>query len=269
MPQTEFESVALFEHRFWLQILGDHSRFILMSLAPMEVAQIQQAEHFKYIFDQLLEQARHDLKGQPLQLLTNQATYYATSLRNFKLELLQLQLQGNITIHLPPTFLNHMLNEIEEYLRILGFIAVGQVPPDCHPIHLHLLWLPDASGHAGSIADNLDQVEKRLKEKSQTFSKHFDDYHLKAIELAGYLRTNLTQFPALAQFTSDVELEIRLFTEFLEEIERLELDERILGTLSPLMPDHMAREECYYLIKLAQSSARPLPACDPTKPRVE
>ncbi|MGD8192683.1 DUF2935 domain-containing protein [Brevibacillus ginsengisoli] len=269
MPQTEFASAALFEHRFWLQILGDHSRFIFMSLTPDNVAEIQQADHFKRIFDQLLEQARQDLNEQQLQLLTNQATYYATSLRNFKLELLQKQLLGQIKTHLPPTFYNHMLNEIEEYLRILNYLSAGQVPPNCHPLHLHLLWLPDASGHAGSIAANLDLVEKRLMERSQEFSKHFDDYHLKAIELAGYLRTNLTQFPALAQFTSDVELEIRLFTEFLEEIERLELDERILGTLSPLMPDHMAREECYYLIKLAQSTAGSLPDCDPTKPRVE
>lgn len=29
-----FEKTAVFEHRFWLQILGDHARFIFNSLSP-------------------------------------------------------------------------------------------------------------------------------------------------------------------------------------------------------------------------------------------
>ncbi len=36
----------LFEHQFWLQILGDHSRFILSSLAPKEQAEIEKAYYF-------------------------------------------------------------------------------------------------------------------------------------------------------------------------------------------------------------------------------
>ena len=44
---------------------------------------------------------------------------------------------------------------------------------------------------------------------------------------------------------------------------------KVLSTLTPLMPDHMLREECYYLIKLAQSSEVRMPDCDPTRPRVE
>lgn len=269
MYKSDFASAALFEHRFWLQILGDHSRFILMSLPSTEAAEVQKAEQFKVIFDQLLEQSRQDLEDAGIVLLTQQAAHYAAEIREFKLELLQQQLLGKITMNLPPTFINHMVNEVEEYQRVLGFLKVGTIPTECHPIHYHLLWLPDASGHAGSIADKLDHVEKRWKKKSQGFSKQFDEFFLKAVELAGYLRTNLTQFPALNQFTKEVELELLLFTEFLNEIEKLELDDRILGTLSPLMPDHMAREECYYLYKLAASTHRPLPACDPAKPRIE
>ena len=47
-----------FEHEFWLQILGDHSRFILDSLAPSEKADIKLAKEFKNTFDQLLTEAR-------------------------------------------------------------------------------------------------------------------------------------------------------------------------------------------------------------------
>jgi len=36
----------------------------------------------------------------------------------------------------------------------------------------------------------------------------------------------------------------------------------------PLMADHMAREECYYLTKLSQAGAAALPGCDATAPRI-
>ena len=81
--------------------------------------------------------------------------------------------------------------------------------------------------------------------------------------MRGYLRTNLKTFPALKKFTKDVSLELKLFSHFLRELEELELTEQLLTSLSARMADHMAREECYYLLKLAQSSGLELPKCDP------
>ncbi|WHY83687.1 DUF2935 domain-containing protein [Siminovitchia fortis] len=54
-----------FEHEFWLQVLGDHSRFILESLSPSEKRDVDQAKGFKRIFDELLNEARkmNDIKG--------------------------------------------------------------------------------------------------------------------------------------------------------------------------------------------------------------
>lgn len=45
-----------------------------------------------------------------------------------------------------------------------------------------------------------------------------------------------------------------LFKTFLNELEEMEINAESLGVLSPLMADHMAREEQYYLMKLAQSN---------------
>ena len=112
----------------------------------------------------------------------------------------------------------------------------------------------DAAGHAGAISSNLDQVEKRLKEKSDQYTKHFEDFYLKAVEMAGYLRTHLSSFPELKKMNVDVTLEMTLFKHFLHELEELELSAQALGTFSPLMADHMSREECYYLMKLAEST---------------
>jgi len=59
------------------------------------------------------------------------------------------------------------------------------------------------------------------------------------------------------------------FQEFLKYIEAGILDKKILGVIAPLVPDHMFREECYYLTKLAMVSDIKEPRCDPGKPRVE
>ncbi len=75
------------------------------------------------------------------------------------------------------------------------------------------------------------------------------------------------EFPALHRFNNDVEVEMRLFEIFLRELEEMELTEKVLGTFSGLMADHMAREECYYLYKLAESTKGDFPDCDPGKPR--
>ncbi len=269
MSKANYDESALFEHRFWLQILGDHSRFIMNALSPVEMETIQVAAHFIHVFDQLLQTARQPLSHDDILILNQQAYFQTNELRNLKLNILCRQLQGDITISLPPTFLNHMVNELEEYLRILQFLLAGELPPACHPLHYHLLWLPDASGHAITIARLADPVEKKISMTGEEYSELFDAFFIKATELAGYLRSNLEQFPSLSRFNLDVELEIKLFTRFLNEIEEMELDDTLLGTMMPLMPDHMAREECYYLIKLSQVSEVTTPDCDPTKPRVE
>lgn len=156
----------------------------------------------------------------------------------------------------------------EEYEGILQHLQSGRLQPNALPVHYHLLWQSDAIGHAASLIGSLDMEEKSLIEKSHTFQKDFENQYLKALELAGYLRTKLQTFPALARFNLEIEQHMRMFMDFLQEINRLQLKNELLGTLNPLFPDHMLREECYYLMKLAQVSTTQSPSCDPTKPRI-
>lgn len=260
-----FEITARSEHRFWLQILGDHSRFIHEALAPVQKMEIEQTANFIKTFDSLLEQA----SSSDVMQLTAQSEIEVKKLREFKLEIIRKHLIGKIKIHLSPTFINHMVNELEEYERVLKHLKAGEAPPVYHELHHHLLWLSDAAGHAEAISSNLDDVERRLIEKSNSFKKSFEDFYLKAVELAGYLRTQLTEFPALSRMNMETQLEIKLFQNFLHELEELELSNEALGTFAPLMADHMSREECYYLMKLAQSANINPPDCDPTKPRLK
>ncbi|MED3646800.1 DUF2935 domain-containing protein [Halalkalibacterium halodurans] len=264
-----YEKVALFEHRFWLQVLGDHARFIRDSLSVKEEDHIERAQMFIDIFDRLLEESKQPLTGERLFQLTTSAHEQAGAIRSFKLQLIREHLVNQITIELSPTFLNHMVNEVEEYLRLLPYLENQQIPPKTHPLHHHLVWLLDAAGHAGGLSNSMDLTEKKLKEKSDEFTVRFEQYYIKAVEMAGYLRANVEQFPALQRFNKDVQLEIVLFQTFLDELEEMELSNRLLGTLDALMADHMFREECYYLMKLAEVTELHPPDCDPTKPRTK
>lgn len=268
MKTWDYKSVILFEHRFWLQILGDHARFILQALSEEERNNIQKAEQFKHLFDNLLEQARMDLSEEELNRLNNAAYNAACGIRSFKLLIISEQLVGKIKINLSTTLLNHMVNEVEEYLFILSNIINRQTYLS-HPIHYHRLWLWDGSAHAATISSTLDMSEKHLIQVSRKYREKFDDLHEKADEMKGYMRTGLNNFPALGRLTKDAYEEINSFKKFLKDLEKLISEKKVLATMRPLMADHMYREECYYQIKLSMVSEVKRPECDPGKPRVE
>lgn len=260
---------ALMEHRFWLQIMGDHARFIFFSLAPNEVEYLQRSQDFIISYDQLLEQSDNQLTAQELDILNRQAYQLTYQFREFKLLLLALTLSSDIKTHLPSSFFNDMLNELEEYMFLINSLMNGH-PAQFHPIHYHLLWLTDAIGHSASVAANLDLIERDLIDKSHFFEMMFTDLTLKATMMNGYLRTQLPGFPALNRLNEQAENAILQFKEFLESIRDQRMDGRVLGTLFPLMADHMAREECYYLWKLSMTAGlMKRPDCDPARPRVE
>lgn len=266
---NRLESESRFENRFWLQILGDHIRFILTTLAPLEVEPIQQATYLKNSCDEMGTVARRDLSGAESTGFNRQALELAQNIRLFKLGLLSRSLSGGIQINLPPTFLNHMVNECEEYIRLLTILCSGKLPPPLNPVHYHLLWLKDAQGHAASLAADLDETEHKLFEECRTFMSHFQHAYDKTVELYGYQRTGLPDFPALARFNREAEAEMRFFKDFLIKLRNLRLSREVLARFAPLVPDHMDREECYYLIKLSQVANTIKPDCDPARPRVE
>jgi hypothetical protein len=235
---------VLFEQQFWLPILRDHCQFILDALSIKEKQEIQWAERLYNAFDQLIR--REDFLNLEMSL------HFTKELRKLKLHLLVRLLTDQIAFNLPPTLINHMLNELDEYVEVLKCLLQQKRVPHCHPLHYHLLWLSDAAVHADVIVRDLDTVEKNFIAKGSEFKRQFEDYYYKAIELSGYIRTNLPTFPALNRFNSEVELEITLFQKFLAEMKEMSLDRTVLGTLRPLFPDHMYREERYYLTKLAQ-----------------
>lgn len=254
----KIECIA-FEQKFWIPIMRDHCQFILDSLSPRETKEIKTARSLLEELNQLQAQKEFSLTQEGIKA----STKIAKHLRSFKLHIIKRLLTESFAFNLTATFINHMVNEIDEYLRILSYLNRGKLPPPLHPLHHHLLWLPDAAGHAVGLDQKMDGVEKDLKKRTRHFSKRFESYYIKAVELAGFLRTHLQDFPALSRFNREVEWEILLFQGFLNELEELSLNKEAISALDPLLPDHMFREECYYLHKLAQGSNIPTPSCQP------
>ncbi|MGE5560894.1 MAG: DUF2935 domain-containing protein [Chloroflexota bacterium] len=269
MPTPSYQMTALFENRFWLQILGDHARFTLNALAPSETQSIQIALQFVGVFDALLAQARQDLSPEQTVTLSRQAWAQACAMRSFQLGLPARQLTGPAAINMPPTMFGHMINETDEYLRILGFLVAEQLPPVLNSLHYHLLWLDDQRSHAAAIACGLDPAERLTSDEVDEYLRAFSCLYLKSEDLTGLTRTGLTQFAAISLLNCQAYDKTMDFTRLLNDITVKRADKRLLGTIPPLMPDHMSREQCYYMHKLAISGGLQPPACDPTRSRVD
>ena len=236
------------ELKFWLQIMGDHARFIHGSLNGAQLDLLMVGGNFISIFDRFLTKVAL-VSEENQESFLNEVTGAVLSFRDFKRELLSTRLKNLTVTSLTPTFYNHMLNELEDFLKVLTVIAGNRSLPESI-IGQHLLWSLDASGHATILGSDLDKVENEFRHKAKLFTKKFDRLYLKAVELAGYFRSNpVTVYPALKFFNSNVVILLNEFMVFLEELKVGVFEQKVLGRLSPLTPDHMWREECYYLIK--------------------
>lgn len=242
------------EIEFWTGIMRDHGMFQYDSLSPSEVETIQKAKYFMDRFSEL----NKEIKYLPENISPTQMNHIIETnikeLNNFikfKEELLTRLLKCNIKFGLTPTFVSHMINEALEYYRVL-YTAQQRAAfnPALDSLRLHKIWLRDASGHAASIASGLDATEAMLVKKAQDFQESFDSLSIKAFEMYYmYERTGL-QDGIVGYFNKEVEGEINKFIQFLDHIRTLRLTCRILGALQPIIPDHMIREENYYLYRI-------------------
>ena len=257
-----------FENIFWLQIMGDHARVVDNALPPNEAEYLRGSDKFISIFDTLLTRAKENLTDEQMMQLNRDAFRATQDYRKFELEIINEQLVGTIQVYLTPAFFNHTVNESEEYLNILGAYLQNK-QPDISSVHLDLLWLLDGSGHAYALSENIGSSYRDLNEKCIAFGRRFDELFLKSVEMRGFLRGGLKTFPALTASSIQGAEEHTAFREFVGELMVQVRQKTVLGTLYPLMLDHMYRESCYYVTKLSTIIDVPEPDCDPLRPRQE
>jgi hypothetical protein len=236
------------EIQFWTGIMRDHGEFILNSLSYNEQDAMYYANYYMESFQQLNKQAEkkhgEDYINTIMELLTN--------FIDFKKLLLGKLLQCSLNTSLPPTFYNHMINEAMEFYETLVNIQEKESEnPTMRNIELHNIWLPDAAGHAATIASDLDPTEKLLIKEALEFEKLFNHLAIKARELGIMLERTCLTDGALQFLNEEVKEAIDAFIIYLEKIRRLRIECKALGVILPLVPDHMRREEIHYLREIA------------------
>lgn len=245
------------EIKFWTQIMREHAEFQYTSLAPTETAAINRAAYFMNMFERLNSEVSSNRISVSNLIGSNKEA--VMQFIEFKRWLLAQLMTCSIKLRMTPSFLNHMINEALEFLHVLN-LADGTMPYNyvLENIRLHKIWLPDASGHASTVAAELDPIESNLAKEAKEFSNTFDCLFKKAFEMyAMYERTGLEN-SAVYYFNEEVVKHLNEFIRFLEKVEELRSLCSIYasGTFMPLIPNHMMREEGYYIYKIQQFGER-------------
>ena len=238
---------------FWTGIMRDHAEFQITSLSVREADALRTAEFFKNSFSLLHEQAKGlmDIQPYPYKLqMENMAKKLVSDFIVFKRLILKRLLTCDIEISLPPTFINHMINEALDFFRVLCTGGMTGMDKTAENIYLHKIWLPDASGHAAAISAELDPTEAQLIMEADEFKKLFDSLFIKAVEIGTMLERACLDNGSLSWLNEEADKKISLFIEFLKKVRKLRMKCRAMGFVKPLVPDHMIREEEYYLSKL-------------------
>lgn len=240
------------EYEFWNSVFLHHLEFILNSLSAQKVLEdgvekqfYERAKELKTYFSDLQADDRNKSIDYIIEL--------AYQLKELKHGILDYHLKGRIAISLPPTFINHMINEVDESISLFTYYRDNDQLPPINKISQHKLWLLDAAGHADAIISQLDPTEGDLRKKLKSLKVKFTDLYLKATEYAGYLRATLDTeqlFPAANSLDLKAGLEITIFLGMLKELHANRLNNETLGTIMPLMLEHMILEENYYLSKI-------------------
>lgn len=245
------------EIEFWTRIMRDHGEFQFYSLAASEQEALNTAQYFRNLFDRLHIESRSNQL--PIADLIAETKTAVTQFIDFKRYMLSRLMTCTIKLSMTPTFLNHMINEALEFLHALN-LADNTIQSNnvMELLRLHTIWLPDASGHASFVAAELDSVEREYIKEADKFTEKFDNLFKKAFSMYSmYERTRVLD-GAIHHLNEQVKNALREFIVFLEAIEELNIECSILpsGTFSPLIANHMMREEGYYIYKISELGER-------------
>lgn len=227
------------EHNFWLRILSDHLDFIYDALCPEETQYIN-----------LADQLSNDLASIRNSYDPREILNLVSQIKEFKTKLLQDKVENAVKINLPPTFISHMLNELEEYVKILTHLIQNGTLPPVNLLQFHKLWLLDIIGHLDTIKSNLDPVEKLLKEKAHDIKCTFKPLFNKTLEFIDYFKHGIESLPALGELSNTSYNETVVYLSFIQELNNLLQVKRALGTITHQMLNHMFLEQNYYIGKL-------------------
>lgn len=234
-------------YRLWLRVLQDHMIFIIKRSKLYD----EKAGEFLARLTQLKEQVMNGSPGD-MPRFNEEVIQIVEIIHEFKRTILAGLLSGPPQILLPPTFLSHMLNELEKFrFMIYYFKANGTLPP-VNRLNDHELWLSDIAGHLGSIHDNLDPTEKLIRMRLHDQKKVFKALHHKALEFINYVKHGVVGGRHIDALTDQSVISTLAYLNLVNEIRQLRESNEALGVVDRHMLLHMIIEEVYYLKTLPE-----------------
>ncbi|TCM90992.1 DUF2935 family protein [Paenibacillus sp. BK033] len=262
------------EHRFWLEILDDHSVFVRDFLSPTEshwVALAQQySERFRYLLGLLAKLPSRNLPIDDPAMIEFARVVYPVAEGYYRLEgtLQNLRLTNRVNLNATPTYFNGTLNENQEYLRFLSYAQKGQPFEELSLVALLHLWIEDQLGHAILLNNVLDPVEIPLATKALGLAQAFRNHMAKNQSIAGYLRFSPPGLPFQQRFAREVSQTVAEFYSFVVQIIGQFANTELLSRTTLRFLEHHLPETCYFLRKLSCFNPEivMIPYCSLTKP---
>lgn len=240
---------------FWTGIMRDHAMFQVNTLAPKEAYYIQNSMCYMNFFQQMLN--RLD-SGEEIEAIYPLLLNGLTRFIEYKKMLLNGLLVCQLQMGLPPSLINHQINEAMEFMALLSMPVQSKIDTPLELVYMLKIWLADSVGHAAGLAAFLDPTEALIIDETVKFKESFNKLLTKASELEMMLSKTHLKDGALEYLAEETVNWMEMFICFLEKVKKLRMSCKVLGVgiLSPLIPDHFIREHKYFINKIKTSQMK-------------
>ncbi|MDF2890677.1 MAG: hypothetical protein K0R80_1044 [Clostridia bacterium] len=239
---------------FWTSIMKDHANFQVDAFAPKEEVYIENSTYYMNFFSQIHE----EIEGSDnLNQIYPKLLHSLRCFIDYKRTILKNQLTCSIAINLPPTAINHQINEANQFLMVFSSPAPEHMDKNMRTMLFSeqlKLWAADSAGHAALMTSFLEPVEGTYIQQALNFKMSFEKLTIKASELQMMLMYTDLENGTLMQLGQE---EIEYMTDFIrfcEKIKELRQACKVMaqGTFTPLVPDHFIREHMHWIMKIKE-----------------
>jgi hypothetical protein len=244
------------EHRFWLDILQDHARFLLDHLSPHEKVWIEEADKYVHVFNCLLRKlddlpASSNASSKLWIAYAKEAHTAAAGYYQLEGRLQALLIAEQVELSMSPALLNGTLTENQEYLRMLQYYVQGAEAPALSLWSLMDLWLDDQLGHAELIQELLAPLSLQHAVEAGSLAEEFRSHLLSNKAIQGYLRFTPPGFSGQLNLARDAAASVvRLFLLVEETVSLLRPLPHLEASLLRLVEHHLP-EASYFMTKLS------------------
>ncbi|ARU62759.1 hypothetical protein CBW65_18630 [Tumebacillus avium] len=272
MKRSQAQMSPWEEHHFWLEILEDHTYFLVDFLSSAETQWVEVALSYQTAFRTLRERVerldpRLGVNAPEMIALSVEAQRVTSAYYQFEGHLQNLRILNRVILNRTPSYFNGTLDEAEEYLRRLSAYVQGQEPAELSLPALLQLWIIDQIGHAELLKDAFDPVELPLEAKTAEYQRGMQALWVKHGQMTKFLRFTPPGFPAQQQLVRDVAAAVIEFYQFVELITERYRNSTVLTDTTLRFLEHHFPESCYFLRKLsAFAPDLQIPECSLTKP---